>query len=58
MEEVDKEISEMKLFVSSLAALATISIDQHTVECAGQICRRVIFNAGKNFRYLSLINLC
>jgi hypothetical protein len=35
MEEVDKEISEMKLFVRSLTALATNSTDLHTVECAG-----------------------
>ena len=47
MEEVDKEISEMKLFVRSLTALATNSADLHTVECAGQVCRRVILNAGK-----------
>lgn len=51
MEEVDKEISEMKLFVSlpGIKCLGT-GVDILLAERAGEICGRVFPNACKYFQ--------
>lgn len=55
MEEVDKEISEMKLFVGShskeksLLTVLTIEPRLFTVECKGKIRCRVFLNTGRSF---------
>jgi hypothetical protein len=51
MEEVDKEISEMKLFVRSCPVrkmLVWKSTNMDTVECESAICCRKLLDAGKN----------
>ena len=48
MEEVDKEISEMKLFVSALNGVAKAVLTQGTVECESKICGRVLLDACKS----------
>jgi actin related protein 2/3 complex subunit 4 len=49
MEEVDKEISEMKLFVSYSPVDRTIAPADilAPVECAGAFCSRVVLDTGK-----------
>jgi hypothetical protein len=47
MEEVDKEISEMKLFVSLPSMNYNPLVSQPLVECSGKICRRVLLNTGE-----------
>jgi len=44
MEEVDKEISEMKLFVrTALKCFPTIA-DHHQVECTGTFCSGILLD--------------
>lgn len=48
MEEVDKEISEMKLFVCSGKLWLSCSILTHcAVECQSSICGRIFLDSGK-----------
>lgn len=47
MEEVDKEISEMKLFVRCCRPRRRNDANRKTAECTSQICCRVILNACK-----------
>lgn len=60
MEEVDKEISEMKLFVnSSYPRLSYMTVSaRHAnfilVERASEICCRIILNPGKHRLYINL----
>ncbi len=51
MEEVDKEISEMKLFVCRLLLMVYVLVPTDTlaiVKCAGAIRSRIIFDTGKS----------
>ena len=59
MEEVDKEISEMKLFVSEKCASHVKNLETYSVsaERKGKICRRVIPNTGKS-RLIQRTCLC
>ena len=50
MEEVDKEISEMKLFVCTLVG-GVDSTDIRVVECAGAVRGRGVFNTGETCFY-------
>jgi actin related protein 2/3 complex subunit 4 len=48
MEEVDKEISEMKLFVSILPPPKGVDIaDRHIVECTRTFCSRELLDPSK-----------
>lgn len=58
MEEVDKEISEMKLFVSvPRNVLILLIIDRWIAECTSKICGGVLLDACKYFCLWS-ITLC
>lgn len=47
MEEVDKEISEMKLFVcNGLIPCVLFWLTLSTVECKGSFCGRIFFDSG------------
>lgn len=53
MEEVDKEISEMKLFVCYvLGSISKSSTDDVTAECAGSFCGRVFPYTGELYHLL------
>ena len=54
MEEVDKEISEMKLFVCFPSASLLPDPDLHvSVERQSEICRRILLDPSKTFFVLS-----
>jgi hypothetical protein len=53
MEEVDKEISEMKLFVRSHSVQKIMvgkSTDKSVVECESAVCCRELLNTGKTIQ--------
>jgi len=47
MEEVDKEISEMKLFVCQQTFFNREKADMRTVECKSQICGGILLDSGR-----------
>jgi actin related protein 2/3 complex subunit 4 len=48
MEEVDKEISEMKLFVCVAIEPLSVNTNDRIVECKSQVCRRVLPDSSKH----------
>lgn len=47
MEEVDKEISEMKLFVGSVHVCSGFTTDNSIAECTGKVRGRVVPDTGE-----------